>query len=162
MKGAGSKMVDWMSNAAGGITDIFSGMGDSLGSIFSNVFSWIKDGIGSIGSSLGGLGGGGSMFGDIFGSIGSFLGFADGGRPPVGQASLVGERGPELFVPDSGGTIMPNDQMGGGGNDPLVVNFNLNAIDTMTGTQFLLQNKPAIVNMIGEAYNKRGRRGPLD
>jgi hypothetical protein len=165
MKGAGSKMVDWMSNAAGGITDIFSGMGDSLGSIFSNVFSWIKDGIGNIGSSLGGLGGmggGGSMFGDIFGSIGSFLGFADGGRPPVGQASLVGENGPELFVPDSGGTIMPNDQMGGGGNDPLVVNFNLNAIDTMTGTQFLLQNKPAIVNMIGEAYNKRGRRGPLD
>jgi hypothetical protein len=163
IKGAGSKMVDWMSNAAGGITDIFSGMGDSLGSIFSNVFSWIKDGIGNIGSSLGGLSGagGGSMFGDIFGSIGSFLGFADGGRPPVGQASLVGEKGPELFVPDSGGTVVPNNGTGGS-NDPLVVNFNLNAIDTMTGTQFLLQNKPAIVNMIGEAYNKRGRRGPLD
>jgi hypothetical protein len=66
-----------------------------------------------------------------------------------------------LFVPDTGGTVVPNDQMGGS-NDALVVNFNLNAIDTMTGTQFLLQNKPAIVNMIGEAYNKRGRRGPLD
>jgi hypothetical protein len=167
MKSAGSKMMDSMSGAASGITDIFSGMGDSLGNIFNSVFSWIKDGIGSIGSSMGGLGGmfgsggGSSMFGDIVGSIGSFLGFADGGRPPVGEVSLVGERGPELFVPDTGGTVIPNDQMGGS-NDALVVNFNLNAIDTMTGTQFLLQNKPAIVNMIGEAYNKRGRRGPLD
>jgi hypothetical protein len=33
--------------------------------------------------------------------------FAEGGRPGVGQVSLVGERGPELFVPDSAGTILP-------------------------------------------------------
>ena len=39
--------------------------------------------------------------------------FADGGRPPKGRASLVGERGPELFVPDSAGTIIPNHAMGG-------------------------------------------------
>lgn len=162
MKSVGSKLMDVMGISADGISDIFSGMSDSLGDMFSGLFDWIMDGIGSIGSSMGGLGGGGDMFGGIISSIGSFLGFADGGRPPVGQASLVGENGPELFVPDSGGTIVPNDQMGSGSNDPLVVNFNLNAIDTMTGTQFLLQNKPAIISMVGEAYNKRGRRGPLD
>ena len=39
--------------------------------------------------------------------------FANGGRPPVGRPSLVGERGPELFVPDTAGTIIPNNQMGG-------------------------------------------------
>jgi hypothetical protein len=39
--------------------------------------------------------------------------YADGGRPPKGRASLVGERGPELFVPDSAGTIVPNHEMGG-------------------------------------------------
>ena len=39
--------------------------------------------------------------------------FAEGGRPPVGRASLVGERGPELFVPSRAGTIIPNDQIGG-------------------------------------------------
>ena len=39
--------------------------------------------------------------------------FADGGRPPVGRASIVGERGPELFVPDSAGTIIPNHAVGG-------------------------------------------------
>jgi len=165
IQNAGSRMQEYMTSAAQGIGNIFSGMGDGLMSIFSNVFNWIKDGLGNIGSSLGSIfsstgGGGSSFFGDIFSSIGSFLGFADGGRPPVGQMSLVGERGPELFVPDAGGTIVPMDDMGSG--DQLVVNFNLNAIDTMTGTQFLLQNKPAIVNMIGEAYNKRGRRGPLD
>ena len=41
-------------------------------------------------------------------SFTSFLGFADGGRPPVGRPSIVGERGPELFVPDRAGTIIPN------------------------------------------------------
>jgi hypothetical protein len=39
--------------------------------------------------------------------------FADGGRPPVGRPSLVGERGPELFVPGASGTIIPNHAMGG-------------------------------------------------
>ena len=48
-------------------------------------------------------------------SLTSFLGFANGGRPPVGRASIVGERGPELFVPDTAGTIIPNHQLGGGG-----------------------------------------------
>jgi len=39
--------------------------------------------------------------------------FAEGGRPPVGRPSLVGERGPELFVPSRSGTIIPNDKIGG-------------------------------------------------
>ncbi len=39
--------------------------------------------------------------------------FANGGRPPVGKASLVGEKGPELFVPSRAGTIVPNHQIGG-------------------------------------------------
>ena len=39
--------------------------------------------------------------------------FANGGRPAVGKAALVGERGPELFVPDRAGTIIPNHAMGG-------------------------------------------------
>jgi len=39
--------------------------------------------------------------------------FANGGRPPVGRPSIVGERGPELFVPDRAGTIIPNHAMSG-------------------------------------------------
>ena len=49
--------------------------------------------------------------------LGSLMGgaFAEGGRPPVGKMSLVGEKGPELFVPGSSGTIIPNHALGGGG-----------------------------------------------
>ena len=52
------------------------------------------------------------------GSGGGLLGglFANGGRPPVGKPSIVGERGPELFVPRSSGTIVPNHAMGGSTN----------------------------------------------
>jgi len=39
--------------------------------------------------------------------------FANGGRPPLGKVSLVGEAGPELFVPSSSGTIVPNHEIGG-------------------------------------------------
>ena len=53
--------------------------------------------------------------------IGGF--FANGGRPPVGRPSIVGERGPELFVPNSAGTIIPNHELGGmGGSTNVVVN----------------------------------------
>ena len=64
---------------------------------------------------IGGFGGEGtSGFKDILGQL---MGgkFANGGRPPLGKMSLVGERGPELFVPDSAGTIIPNHALGGGG-----------------------------------------------
>ena len=44
---------------------------------------------------------------DIIGGV-----FAEGGRPPMGKVSVVGEKGPELFVPDQPGTIIPNDKMG--------------------------------------------------
>ena len=49
-------------------------------------------------------------------------GFAAGGRPPVGKPSIVGEKGPELFVPRQAGTIIPNNQLGGGGSTNVVVN----------------------------------------
>jgi len=56
-----------------------------------------------------------SMLGGMFGGtgFGKFLGFADGGRPPVGRPSIVGERGPELFTPSVSGMITPNHALGG-------------------------------------------------
>ncbi|MDD5037168.1 MAG: hypothetical protein PHE55_20770 [Methylococcaceae bacterium] len=42
---------------------------------------------------------------------GGFGAFQEGGRPPMNQVSLVGERGPEWWVPDRPGTIVP---IGGG------------------------------------------------
>ena len=77
-------------------------------------------------------------------------GFADGGSPPVGVASLVGERGPELFIPRTAGTIIPNGTlssvMGGGQtvnyNGPYIAN--MSAIDTQSSIQFLSKNKQAV------------------
>ena len=39
---------------------------------------------------------------------------ANGGGVNAGQPYIVGERGAEMFVPRQNGTIIPNDQMGGG------------------------------------------------
>jgi lambda family phage tail tape measure protein len=77
-------------------------------------------------------------------------GFADGGSPPVGVASLVGERGPELFIPRTAGTIIPNNSLAGGmgGSSGPVFNgpyiANMSAIDTQSATQFLAKNKQTI------------------
>jgi len=79
--------------------------------------------------------------------------FAEGGDPPVNVPSLVGERGPELFIPRTAGTIIPNnklgDALGGGGgttyNGPVIQN--MQAIDTQSGIQFLAKNKMTIWSM---------------
>lgn len=54
--------------------------------------------------------------GGFFSGLGKLLGFAEGGNPPVGVPSIVGERGPELFVPKTAGTIVPNDRLATGGD----------------------------------------------
>ena len=58
---------------------------------------------------LSGFGGGGGGFGPTPLTSGMSF-FADGGRPPLGEVSIVGERGPELFVPSSPGTVVSNEQ----------------------------------------------------
>ena len=63
---------------------------------------------------FGGGGGSGFTSPNVLTSGLDFSGaFANGGRPAVGKAALVGERGPELFVPDRAGTIVPNNALGG-------------------------------------------------
>ena len=37
--------------------------------------------------------------------------FANGGTPPVNRPSLVGERGPEIFVPKTSGTVVANNAL---------------------------------------------------
>jgi hypothetical protein len=87
--------------------------------------------------------------------IGSFLGFADGGRPPVGRPSIVGERGPELFVPDQAGTVVPNNQLGM--SKAVTVNFNINTVDARGFNELLVNSRGVIVNMINTAVNEKGK-----
>ena len=72
------------------------------------------------------LGSKGEKGGGLLGAIGLF---ANGGRPPVGRPSIVGERGPELFVPRTSGTIVPNNKLGGGNNTSVVVNVDASGSD---------------------------------
>jgi len=79
-------------------------------------------------------------------------GYANGGSPAVGQVSVVGERGPELFVPRTSGTIVPNHALSGVGGTTNVTNNYINAIDTKSFEDRLLGSSTAIwaANKYGE------------
>ncbi len=74
-----------------------------------------------IGSLFGGSGGSSSGFGSLITqSLGGLLGLpgrATGGPVGPGSSYLVGERGPEVFVPTSAGRIEPNSNLGGQSRD---------------------------------------------
>jgi lambda family phage tail tape measure protein len=96
---------------------------------------------------LGAIGGGGG----IFGAIGSIFGFANGGNPPINKPSIVGEKGPELFIPKTAGTIVPNGGFGGGGGSSapatnnVTNNYNISAIDSKSVAQFFAENRKTML-----------------
>jgi lambda family phage tail tape measure protein len=119
--------------------------------------------------------GGGSVIGTLWDWGKSILGFANGGEPPVGVPSLVGENGPELFIPKSAGTVIPN---GGGGKSfdlgttakmsaprpsPSVtrvtnnstqntyVTNSISAVDAQSVAQLLMSNKNTIFGIVQQA-----------
>jgi phage-related minor tail protein len=111
---------------------------------------------------LGNLGGGGGFgTGNAFGNLdlGGFL--AEGGPAAANTAYVVGERGPELFVPNTAGTVIPNNQINNMGgqtinyNGPIIQN--MNAIDTQSGLQFLAKNKQGVF----AAYQSANRSIPM-
>lgn len=70
------------------------------------------------------------------GGVGGFVGGAIGARASGGPVSgntpyIVGEKGPELFVPSSAGNIVPNDKMGMSSSSNTTININ---VGLMTGS----------------------------
>ncbi len=126
-----------------------SGGGDLIGGLFGSIF-------GSGGKSSGG----GDVSSGIAGQVGSDLlsaifggGLARGGDVLAGREYNVGEFGPEKFRPRVNGTIIPNDQMNGGGR-PLAVTNN-----------FVLQGNPStdtqaqIATKVGQGIQRAMARG---
>ena len=83
---------------------------------------------------------------DVFQCDGINMGYnkgkAAGGSVSSSQAYLVGEQGPELFMPRSAGTIVPNSQLGMGTTN--VTNNYINAIDVKSFEQRLLSSSNAV------------------
>lgn len=79
-----------------------------------------------------------------------YLAKAEGGPVSSNTPYLVGERGPELFVPNRTGAIVPSHQLAGMMGGGQTINYNgpfiqqMSAIDTQSGIQFLAQNKQAV------------------
>ena len=126
------------------IEDAFKSLSDSINNDIKNGIAGLIRGTSTLGDMLNNiankfldlalnqalfgsiLGSGGKPGGGLLGAIGLF---ANGGRPPVGKPSIVGEKGPELFVPRSSGTIVPNNKLGGGGSTSVVVNVDASGSD---------------------------------
>lgn len=90
----------------------------------------------------------------------SGMAFAEGGRPPTGMASWVGEKGPELFVPDVAGTILPNDAFAnaaGGGDVTIVQHINVDSrSDQASIFQAMRTAKDAAVAEIKQNLSRGG------
>ena len=103
-------------------------------------------------AALSGSSGGGSLFS----MARSFLGFAKGGAVSKGQPVVVGERGAELFIPNSTGQITQAARGTGGGQT--TVNFNINTLDASGFDDLLVRNRGTITQIINNAVNERGSR----
>jgi hypothetical protein len=85
-----------------------------------------------------------------------FLGFmASGGSVGKGQPTVVGERGPELFIPNSSGQITQNAR--GTAGRAVNVNFNITAMDTRGFDEALQENRGTITAIINNALTEKGR-----
>jgi lambda family phage tail tape measure protein len=92
--------------------------------------------------------GGGGGFGGIFSGIASLFGFANGGNPPVNKPSIVGEKGPELFIPKTQGTIIPNGASPAtGGNNTYITN-NITAVDAKSVAQLFAENRKTLFGTV--------------
>lgn len=122
--------------------------------ILNGMFKDMDTGNGGLGGLASGVG---SVLGDMFAGF-----FADGGNIGSGKFGVVGEAGPELVKGPA--TVYSNaDSLemasGQGRGQPIVVEFNINAIDAQTGTEFILKNKNAVIGMVNQAMNAQGKRG---
>lgn len=125
----------------GGIFGNSSGGGNWLGSIFGGLF---------------GGGGGGNVGPQLtYDSSGMFLvpKFADGGIPPANRMSIVGEAGPELFIPGRTGRVVSNDELSGlsGGKGDVYINPTFQSLDPATNMKLFKEQLPMIKSEIRAA-----------
>jgi len=98
-------------------------------------------------------------------ALGSFgiplPGLATGGPAKAGQPYIVGEKGPELFVPKNAGTVIPNNKISAAGeamatgsgavSAPVTNNYitnNINAVDAQSVAQLFANNRKTLLGSV--------------
>jgi len=105
----------------------------------------------SVANLIGGVGGAAGGTG-ILGAIGGLF-RANGGPVSAGSPYIVGERGPELMIPTSAGTVIPNNQLGSGASGANYVTYNINAVDAGSFKQMLARD-PSFLYAVSEQGRK--------
>ena len=99
-------------------------------------------------------GGSGSMGSSLVSFASKFL--ASGGSVQKDQPYMVGEQGPELFVPNQTGQIQQSARGGNGGSTN--VNFTINTVDASGFEDLLVRSRGTITQLINSAVNERGSK----
>jgi hypothetical protein len=110
----------------------------------------VSGGSGIFSSILGAFGGGGGTTAIDTSVISPF---AEGGSVKGGEPITVGERGREVFMPKTDGTIIPSEKIGGVNN----INFTIQSADVRGIKELLIDNRATITNIVNQALNARGR-----
>lgn len=112
--------------------------GEALGNVvYTRLTNAAANGLADILVGTGKPGGSGGLLSGLVGLFGGF--FAGGGDPPLGKASIVGERGPEWFIPRQAGTIVPAGKMGGGGTTVIYMTPQIGDVASMSYVQAAVQ-----------------------
>jgi hypothetical protein len=118
-------------NMQDAFAEFFKSTGDGFKNLLQSFVNMLRDMVAqllarklllSFFGAITGFGGGIGKFASAV--VGDLTKRAAGGTLIAGQPALVGERGPELFVPNSSGFVFPNHRLGGGG---VTINQNIDA-----------------------------------
>lgn len=96
-----------------------------------------------------------AVIGTGIGIVNKIKGFQSGGAVSKGQPIMVGENGPEMFVPNSTGQITQSAR--GTDDGGTNINFTINATDVRGVKELLIDNRATIVNVINSALNEKGK-----
>jgi phage-related minor tail protein len=135
LKGFSDSMYQLITTGKSGFKDMVASMLDQIAKLIFQMYvviplinsmkaSMAGSGfMGTIGSLLGMGGGGAAASAPAFDSV--YGAAADGATITGnngGRSILVGEKGPEIFIPKGPGTIVPNNAIGGGGSNTVQIN----------------------------------------
>lgn len=118
----------------------------ALGALDQIAASALNSGVAQLGGLLGGAG-------SLLGSVLGLPGRATGGNVAPGSAYLVGERGPELFVPTSAGRIDNGSGRGSHGRNAgdVRVSINLNAPSGSSSPEALRRSSRQLASAVRRA-----------